>query len=87
MLLDSGCLYCKNFIDDKKFTCKAFPDGIPKDVLVNENITNHSKVIEGQQGNYILDPDDEFLRRYAKAWKNRFNDKFFTTKSLSNQVR
>ena len=49
----SRCLDCKHFINDKKFTCKAFPKGIPKDVLFNEKIHDHK--LSSQTGDYIFE--------------------------------
>ena len=51
----SQCRDCKHVIDlYGACFCKAFPDkdGIPIEILYNERI--HSKVIQGQTGNYIL---------------------------------
>lgn len=44
----SQCLDCKHFIDDTKFTCKAFPDGIPDDLVFNK--VSHKKPYEGDKG-------------------------------------
>ncbi len=54
MLMISDCLYCKYFIHDKRFTCKAFPEGVPKDILYNKK--KHGHKIEGQTGDYIFEP-------------------------------
>lgn len=31
-----GVLHDKNFINDRKFTCKAFIEGIPDDILLGK---------------------------------------------------
>ena len=49
----SRCLDCKNFINDKKFTCKAFPKGIPKNILFNK--IKHGYKLPGQTGDYIFE--------------------------------
>ena len=53
MIIFSRCLNCKNFINDKKFTCKAFPNGIPDNILFNEK--KHNRKIEGQTGEYLFE--------------------------------
>ena len=30
---DFNCVYCAHFIDVEEETCKAFPDGIPEDII------------------------------------------------------
>ena len=45
------CNGCKFWIKD--FKCKAF-DKIPKDITLGKN--NHSKVLEGQKGEFIFTP-------------------------------
>lgn len=30
------CLTCKHFVDDKQFTCSAFVDGIPDEILTGQ---------------------------------------------------
>ena len=42
------CLDCKNFINDKKFTCNAFPDGIPDEIITGE--VSHTKPYKGDHG-------------------------------------
>lgn len=57
MIILSRCLDCKNFIDNKKFTCRAFPDGIPDNILFNK--IKHNKKIKGQTEEYIYEPIEE----------------------------
>lgn len=57
MQIISNCLECKHFIHDKKFTCKAFPKGIPNNILFNE--VEHNKRIKGQSEEYIFEPEEE----------------------------
>lgn len=46
------CFVCKNF--DPISGCKAFPDGIPEEILLDQN--DHSTVIPGQVGKFIFEP-------------------------------
>lgn len=41
----SRCLYCQNLISDIKLICKAFPKGIPHEILSSEfnHINKHPK--------------------------------------------
>jgi hypothetical protein len=48
MTRECKCVFCKHFINDKKFTCPAYPDGIPHDVLINDR--EHDKVLNDQKG-------------------------------------
>ena len=57
MQIISDCLECKHFIHNKKFTCKAFPKGIPDDILFNKK--EHKMKIKGQKGDYIYEPEEE----------------------------
>ena len=43
-----NCIVCKNFIDNKKFTCKAFPNGIPDKILTGKH--DHTKLYKGDNG-------------------------------------
>lgn len=47
------CVGCKHFIDDKKFTCKAFPKGIPNKFIYNEK--KHDRVVRGQTGDFVYE--------------------------------
>jgi hypothetical protein len=31
------CFNCKHFIDNGKYTCDAFPDSIPNEILIGDN--------------------------------------------------
>jgi len=46
----SQCQTCRN-CSDTEFICKAFPLGIPEEVIRNNVI--HNTVIEGQHGDYV----------------------------------
>lgn len=48
LVTKSQCLECKNFIDDKKFTCKAFPKGIPDELLFSR--VSHREPYKGDNG-------------------------------------
>jgi len=46
------CLDCKN-VDNKFLTCKAFPNGIPRDIFLNK--IKHDHIIKGQTGKYLFE--------------------------------
>ena len=51
MVIFPQCLYCKNYIGRTKdgiHTCKAFPEGIPKEVFWNK--IDHKNSIAGDNG-------------------------------------
>ena len=48
---DRRCFNCLNYKKDLK--CIAFPNGIPKEILLGEN--NHSKPLENQANNIIFE--------------------------------
>lgn len=59
MLYESPCSVCKNFMKtietgDKgfKFICKAFPDGIPDDII--DGKLDHKTVLPDQKGKYVF---------------------------------
>lgn len=52
---NSQCGRCKLY-DDTTASCKAFPDGIPFDML--EGRITHDMPIKGQQGDYLFTPED-----------------------------
>jgi hypothetical protein len=68
MLKSSACLYCKNFVNDKKFTCKAFPKGIPREIYFNELINPHPSEMKNQTGKFIFEPNDYFFKLYSEEW-------------------
>ena len=47
-ITECQCLECKHFIDDRKFTCKAFPKGIPDDLVFTR--VEHTKPYPGDHG-------------------------------------
>ncbi|WP_080903351.1 hypothetical protein [Parabacteroides sp. Marseille-P3160] len=52
----SQCAFCKHFKDG--YTCAAFPDGIPDDLL--EGIKKHNSIIKSQTGNLLFSKKKEF---------------------------
>ena len=50
--LELRCFSCKHFIEGN--ACKAFPDGIPLDIIADEII--HNKVHPDQKGDFIYEP-------------------------------
>jgi len=51
----SKCFDCKyyNRYDNKKLSCKAYPEGIPENIF--NNTIEHNKVLEGQTKEYIFE--------------------------------
>lgn len=47
------CVGCKHNFSFAKLNCKAFPEGIPEDVLKGEN--RHSEVLKNQKGKLIYE--------------------------------
>ena len=47
MQVDPTCIYCKLF-EGVPLSCKAFPDGIPTEILTGEN--DHTKPYKGDNG-------------------------------------
>ena len=44
------CLGCEHFntLDNDKLSCKAYPDGIPKEIITSEH--DHTKPFKGDNG-------------------------------------
>ena len=63
-LLFSQCIRCKNYRRDG--TCKAFPEGIPEEILLNKK--DHRKPIEGDNGIQFdpKDPDEELPKKWPE---------------------
>jgi len=58
------CFNCRHFQKRTQeqnvppvYTCHAFPDGIPDDVMLARTI--HDTPIPGQQGDYVFTPADQ----------------------------
>jgi len=47
------CINCKNF-NAKKFTCLAFPDGIPEAILTGES--DHTEPLPEQDNDIVFEP-------------------------------
>lgn len=47
------CFNCKHFIDNGNYTCAAFPDGIPDEIIFGEN--DHEKPLKGQTNSIVYD--------------------------------
>ena len=47
-----SCLYCKHLGKNK--LCKAFPEGIPEEILTGKN--NHSKPLPKQDNEIVFEP-------------------------------
>lgn len=52
----SKCEMCKHFNDENTWTCKAFPEKIPYEII-SEKI-EHDAIIEGQVGNFVFEERD-----------------------------
>ena len=51
------CATCKHFYKDGEgLSCRAYPKGIPEDILSLED--NHDKVRSDQKGNWIYEKGD-----------------------------
>lgn len=50
----SQCQMCK-WCNDFEFICKAYPFGIPEEIITNEVI--HSEVLPEQMGDYIYEEE------------------------------
>jgi len=50
------CVWCRHFQPETR-TCKAYPGGIPRDVLLVKR--PHVQVLKGQSGTTTFDPTDE----------------------------
>lgn len=64
------CLHCKYKEEYKKgerVKCKAFPKGIPRQIL-HERIL-HYKILPNQKGKYIFTPKKEFENSYDKYFQ------------------
>jgi len=45
------CLICKYYLKD--FTCKAFPEKIPYDIISERK--EHNKVVKGQKDDFVFE--------------------------------
>ena len=63
------CNYCKHRspLWPDEITCAAFPDGIPKDVLICD--IDHRKPVEGDHG-IQFEPDEDRIRE-VEAWAKK----------------
>ena len=52
---NNRCVECKNYIGD--LICMAFPDGIPKEILLDEN--DHSKPLPEQDNDIVFEAIEE----------------------------
>lgn len=52
----SQCLGCKHFNSNKRYTCIAFPNGIPDDILYE--MKKHDTTHPNQEGNITFEKDD-----------------------------
>lgn len=50
------CMFCKHLYLDKTRKCKAFPDGIPEDILTGE--FDHTKKYPGQKNDIVFEKED-----------------------------
>jgi len=48
MTIMSQCMICKNLLDGKPANCKAFPNGIPDEILHNK--FDHRNAFLGDKG-------------------------------------
>lgn len=50
------CFNCKHFNDDGSYTCKAFPQGIPDEIIFGGN--DHEKPLDGQDNDFVFTEND-----------------------------
>jgi len=67
------CSACKYF-KPKTFTCSAFPEGIPSDII--EGFMPHTNVFRGQVGDYVFEPKTDF----------KLSELFGVTEDLTRRV-
>lgn len=77
-LIGSQCSLCKHFLEYSKkyhaYVCRAFPTGIPEDVLWNER--NHADPIPGDRGyRWELDVNNEANDRVTQAMEDARRDR------------
>jgi hypothetical protein len=51
---EASCARCKQGFDSIAFTCKAFPEGIPDEIL--EGKDKHLKPLPGQKNGIVFSP-------------------------------
>jgi len=70
MIENPDCIKCKyyNLNDLVNMTCKAFPFGIPKDIIFGK--VKHRKVLKGQIGKYVFTIKPE-MKDYVPKGKDR----------------
>jgi hypothetical protein len=51
------CFDCKNFLQEFGLNCKAFPKGIPDEILFGEN--NHTKMLPDQGNEIVFEPIED----------------------------
>jgi hypothetical protein len=50
------CRDCKHYNREKPFTCKAFPDEIPRGIIIGK--IDHSKPLPNQGNNIVFEPKE-----------------------------
>ena len=60
MIIEVCCVFCKHIDKGEKMFCKAFPNGIPEEVMFRE--IEHDKVLDGQVGDFIYEEYEEFFK-------------------------
>jgi len=54
MQADLICIDCKNF-NGKEFNCKAFPEGIPIEII--DGFNDHSKPLSNQDNDIVFEEE------------------------------
>lgn len=57
MFIIPQCIDCKYFIIDRRYICKAFPEGIPETILLNR--IKHDRIMQDQTSDYMYEPRDQ----------------------------
>jgi len=61
-VIDTSCPMCEHFNREKYGTCKAYPDGIPFEIVSSE--VSHDKPLPDQEGQFVFEPRKKGRSRF-----------------------